>query len=143
ELEGVADEAQDGPVLRRAALERRLRADKAAAMKSPPATLDAVTLSSEERVRLVRAAWEATFPAAPAPAKGEAAPAPTLAQMEERLLGVTAVPADAYRSLAAERAQRARDALVAAGLDQARLFLAQGGARAASEHGPRVVFTVK
>jgi hypothetical protein len=53
------------------------------------------------------------------------------------------VPADAYRSLAAERAQRAREALLAAGLDQARLFLTQGGERAEKEKGPRVYFSVK
>jgi hypothetical protein len=144
ELEGAADEAQDGAVLRRAALERRLRSAKAATLRPPPASLDGVTLSPDERARFVRAAYEAAFPAPGAPPKGEAAPPPpTPAQMEERLADATEVPADAYRSLAAERAQHAREALVAAGLDQARLFLSQGGTRAANEQGPRVYFTVK
>jgi hypothetical protein len=53
------------------------------------------------------------------------------------------VPADAYRSLAAERSQRAREALLAAGLDPVRLFLVQGGERAAKEKGARAYFSVR
>jgi hypothetical protein len=63
--------------------------------------------------------------------------------MEERLLAAAEVASEAYRALAAERAVRAREALLAAGLDQARLFLAQGGSRPEKEKGPRVYFTVK
>ena len=63
--------------------------------------------------------------------------------MEERLAAAAEVPPDAYRSLAAERAQRAREALTAAGVDQARLFLTEGGGRADKEKGPRVYFSVK
>jgi hypothetical protein len=62
--------------------------------------------------------------------------------MEGRLEAAVEVPPDAYRTLAAERAQRAREALVAAGLDQARLFLARGE-RAEKEKGARVYFTVR
>jgi hypothetical protein len=77
------------------------------------------------------------------PKPGEPAPRPpTLEEMEARLAAAVEVPSDAYRTLAAERAQRARDALVAAGLDQARLFLGQGG-RADAEKGARVYFTVR
>ena len=53
------------------------------------------------------------------------------------------ISADTYRALAAERAQRAREALLAAGLDQARLFLVQGGERALKEKGARVYFSVR
>jgi hypothetical protein len=63
--------------------------------------------------------------------------------MEERLAAAAEVPAEAYRALAAARAQRAREALIAAGLDQTRLFLAEGGARPEGEQGARVYFTVK
>jgi hypothetical protein len=42
-----------------------------------------------------------------------------------------------------ERAQRARAALIKAGLDQARLFLTQIGSGAEKNEGPRVYFTVK
>jgi len=143
ELEGSADAEQDGPALRRAVLERSLRRAKAATLRPPPASADEVTLSPEERVRLVRAAHEAAFPA-PERKRGEAAPPPpTPEQMEDRLAAAAEVPPDAYRALAAERAQRAREALMAAGLDQARLFLAQGGGRAEKEKGARVYFSVK
>ena len=143
ELEGSADPEQDGPALRRAALERSLRRAKAAAMRPPPASLDEVTLTSDERGRLVRDAHAAAFPPA-GRRPGEAAPPqPTLQDMEDRLAAAEEVPLDAYRSLAAERAQRAREVLLAAGADQARLFLTQGGERAGSEKGARVYFTVR
>lgn len=152
ELEGSADEEHDGPALRRAALERSLRRAKAAAMRPPPASVEEIPLAPDERVRLVFAAYHAAFPppaASPAlPHKpGEAAApapgAPTPQQMEERLAGAAEVPLDAYRSLALERAQRARAGLMAAGLDPARLFLAQGGGRAEKEQGARVYFSVR
>ncbi|WP_041448119.1 DUF748 domain-containing protein [Anaeromyxobacter sp. Fw109-5] len=143
ELEGSADPEQDGPALRRAALERSLRRAKAAAMRPPPPSLDEVTLTADERGRLVRAAHAAAFP--PAGRKpGEAAPPqPSQQEMEERLAAAEEVPLDAYRSLAAERAQRAREVLLAAGVDQARLFLTQGGERAGREKGARVYFTAR
>ena len=140
ELEGTAGEEQDGPALRRAALERSLRRARAATLRPPPASPDELALSRDERARLVREAYDAAFPPG-ARKPGEAAPSP--AEMEERLAARAEVPADAYRSLAAARAQRAREALLAAGLDQARLFLVQGGERAAKERGARVYFSVK
>jgi hypothetical protein len=158
ELEGSADAAQDGLALRRAALERELRRAKAASMRPPPASADAVTLGPDERARLLRAAYEEAFPATPSPGPmpgstpgaAPAAPAPaapvqipTAQEMEERLLATAEVAPEAYRALAAERAVRAREALLAAGLDQSRLFLAQGGSRPEKEKGARVYFTVK
>jgi hypothetical protein len=146
ELEASADPAQDGPALQRAALERSLRRAKAASLRPPPAAPDDVTLTADERQHLVRAAFAALPAPAPAPpAKpGEPPPRePAPQEMEERLAAAAEVPADAFRSLAAERAQRAREALVAAGLDQARVFLAEGGERAAKEKGARVYFTVR
>jgi hypothetical protein len=46
-------------------------------------------------------------------------------------------------SLLAARQGAARDALVAAGLEPARLFTVQGGERASKESGARVYFTVR
>jgi hypothetical protein len=115
-------------------------------MRPAPASIEDVPLAPEERARLVLAEYDTSYPAPPAQARkpGEAAPAPpTPQQMEERLAAAAEVPPDAYRSLAAERAQRARAALMAAGLDQARLFLAEGGARAEKEKGARVYFGVR
>lgn len=146
EVEGAADAEQDGTAFRRLALERSLRGMKAAAMRSPPASADAVTLTAEERARFVRAAFDAAFPPAVIPAKAGSDPAPappTPQEMEDRLAARAEVPPDAYRSLAAARAQWARDALLAAGLGQTRLFLSEGGERARTEKGPRVYFTVR
>ncbi len=140
DLEGVAEPDADGPALRRAAFERELKHAKAASMRSAPASKDAVTLSSEDRTALVRAAYEAAFPGS-ARKPGEAPP--TEQAMEDRLVSAQQVSPDEYRSLAAERAQRAREALLAAGLDQARLFLAEGGERAQKEKGARVYFAVR
>lgn len=142
DVEGAADAERDGPALRRAALERSLRLAKAATLRPPPPSTDGLTLAPDERPRLVRTVYDAAFPATP-PKRGEAAPPPVgPEEMEARLAAAAEVPADAYRALAAERAQRARDALIAAGVDQARLFLAQGG-RAEKENGARVYFTLK
>ncbi len=140
ELEGAAGPEADGAALRRAALERSLKRAKAAGMRAPPASIDDVTLDAGEREKLLRAAHDAAFPASGRKA-GE--PAPTLAELEERLAAAQVISADTYRALAAERAQRAREALLAAGLDQARLFLVQGGERALKEKGARVYFSVR
>lgn len=143
EVEGAADPAADGPALRRAALDAALRRDKAASMRPPPTSPDAVVLSTDDRARLVRAAWDATV-AGPARKRGEAiAKSPTAQEMEAALEAAQEVAPDAYRALAAERARRAREALLAAGIDPARLFLAQGGDRAEKEKGARAYFTVK
>ncbi|BDG09431.1 DUF748 domain-containing protein [Anaeromyxobacter paludicola] len=66
--------------------------------------------------------------------KGE----PTPAQLAAVELDPEALP-----ELAAERAHGVRDALVAAGIDQARLFLVEGGERARKEQGARVYFSVR
>jgi hypothetical protein len=155
EVEGTADEQADGEALRRAAVERALRRAKAAGMKPAPASDDEVTVSPEERPRLLRAAHAAAFPPPPAAAGAKAAeaasgaaraepsPEPTEQELEEQLAAAMEVAPDAYTSLASERAQRARVALIEAGIDQARLFLAQGSERAAKEKGARAYFNVK
>jgi hypothetical protein len=141
DLEGAADPELDGTALRRAALERSLRRAKAAALRPVPA-VEEVSLAPDERVRLVRTSYEAAFPRPP-PKPGEAVlPAPTPQEMEDRLVTAAELPPDALRALASERAQRARDALVAAGLDPARIFLSEGGA-SANEEAPRVYFSVR
>ena len=62
--------------------------------------------------------------------------------MEDRLAAREEVPPDALRTLAAERAQAARQALVAAGLDPARIFLAAEGT-AGKGKAARVYFSVR
>ncbi|HZZ85607.1 MAG TPA: DUF748 domain-containing protein [Anaeromyxobacteraceae bacterium] len=64
--------------------------------------------------------------------------APTTEQLAATQLGPEALP-----GLATERAHQVRDALVTAGIDQARLFLVEGGERAKKEQGARVYFSVR
>jgi hypothetical protein len=142
ELEGSSDAERDGPALRQVGLEQALRRAKAATAQVQGTSQDLLTLVPDERARLVRSAYEARFPATPAKPGESAQPQPSLEEMEGRLAAAVEVPPDEYRALAAERARRAREELVAAGLDQARLFLSQGG-RAEKEGGARVYFTVK
>jgi hypothetical protein len=145
ELSGAADPARDGEALRRLELERLLRRTKAAAQR-PPASEEAVQVAPDERPGWLAAAYAAAFPgpAAPAPGarKGEAPP-PTTAAMEAALLGTVAIPPEALPALAAARAQAARDALLQAGLDPARLFLVEGSERARKEPAPRAYFGVR
>ena len=153
ELEGTADPAVDVTALRRAGLERRLREAKAAAQR-PPAAPDAVVVAPEERARFVEVLYRAAHPAPGQPATGQAAagkppagqpaePPLTPAAMEEQLLAAQPVDPEALVSLAAARTAAARDALLAAGVDPARLFAVEGGQRATSEKGARAYFTVK
>lgn len=144
ELDGSADPERDGAALRRAALERALRRAKAATLRPEPASLEGIALAPEERVRLVRAAYDVAFPSGSSPPRraGEAAPGPN--EMEDRLAAAAELPPDALPALAADRARRAREALVAAGLDPTRIFLAEGGA-GEKEKGKatRVYFSVR
>lgn len=140
DLEGTADPAADGTALRRAELDRTFRAQEAKARGVSP---EAVTFTPEQRAALVEKAWRAAFPPA-APAAGPpAAKPPTSAEMEAQLLGRVATPPEALKALAVERTQVVRDALLAAGLDPARLFTVEGGERAQKEPGPRAYFTVR
>ena len=148
ELAGAVDPARDGEALRRAELELLLRRTKAAAQR-PPAEAEAVRVAEDERARWLAVAYAAAPPASPAPAAtaaGAGAPKgepPTPAAMEAALLGKLTIPPEALPSLAAARAQAARDALLAAGLDPARLFLVEGTERSRKEPGPRAYFGVR
>jgi hypothetical protein len=149
ELEATADEAADARALRRAELERRLRRAKAARyhLPSDPDALEKLEILPEERAKLVEQLFAATFPAPTPPkppAAGAPAPAPpTSAEQEGRLVEAMPLPPEELQALRAARHAAARDALVAAGVDPARLFAVQGGARPTKEGGPRVYFTVR
>jgi hypothetical protein len=149
ELESTVDERADPLALRRAELERRLRRAKAARLHLSPddESIDALQLLPDERARLIAALFAATFPQpAASPPAGGAAPAPptpTPAVQEARLVEAMTLRAEEVTSLLAARHAAAHEALVAAGLDPARLFTVQGGARAAKDAGARVYFTVR
>jgi hypothetical protein len=143
ELDGSADPVRDGAALRRVELERLLRRTKGAAQR-PPIGEEAVTLGAEERPRWLAAAFAALPPATtpPGPGKKEAAPPDPAAKEAALLAGVT-FPPEALPALATSRAQAARDALLAAGLDPARIFLVEGSERSRKEPAPRTYFGVK
>ncbi|HEX9048938.1 MAG TPA: DUF748 domain-containing protein, partial [Anaeromyxobacter sp.] len=143
ELEPAVDAKADALALKRAELDRRLRRAKAASMRRPPAedAIDALEIAADERPRLVAAVYAAAFPQGAKPAAGAAPPAP--AEEEARLLEAMPLRPEDVPSLLAARQAAARDALVAAGLEPARLFTVQGGERATKEAGARVYFTVR
>ncbi len=149
ELEANADAAVDGAGLRRAALEQRLRRQKLEGQRAAVTqeALAAAVVTPEERPRLVEALFRKAFPPPPAPEKPApgAAPAapPTPAEQEARLLEATTFPPEELPALAAARDAAVREALLAAGLDAARVFSVQGGDRARKEGGPRAYFSVK
>jgi hypothetical protein len=143
ELGGAADPKVDALALQRVELERLLRRTKGAAAR-PPIAEEAVQLAPEERPRWLAAALAATFPAPPeTPRKSEAAPPPDPAAQEARLLSAIALPPEALPALATARAQAARDALLATGLDPARIFMVESMERASKEPAPRVYFGVR
>jgi hypothetical protein len=144
ELDGAADPVRDGEALRRVELDRLLRRTKGAAQR-PPLGEEAVTMTPEERPRWMAAAFAAAFPPAPtsAAAGRPGAATPDGAAMEAALLGAVTVPPEALTALATARAQAARDALQAAGLDAARIFLVEGTERSRKEPGPRAYFGVR
>ncbi|MCM2333381.1 MAG: DUF748 domain-containing protein, partial [Anaeromyxobacteraceae bacterium] len=146
ELEAVADPAADGAAVRRAALEQALRRQKLGAQATAEA-VGAAAISAEERPRLVEALYRRAFPPDPAAAKPPpgappAAP-PTPAEQEARLLEATALAPEELPALTAARDGAVREALVAAGLDAARIFAVQGSERARREGGSRAYFSVK
>jgi hypothetical protein len=146
ELAGAVDPLLDGEALRRVELERLLRRTKGAAQR-PPAVEESVTVPAEERPRWLAAALAAAAPPSPVPSpspsgKRDAAP-PDPAAMEVALLAAVTVPPEALPALATARAQAARDALLATGLDPARLYLVEGSERTRKEPGPRAYFGVR
>jgi hypothetical protein len=73
-----------------------------------------------------------------APAEMEAA------EMEAALAAAAVVPPEAFRDLAARRADAARERLLGGGdLDPARVFVTAGGERVRKEGGARVYFELK
>ncbi|MBI5066803.1 MAG: DUF748 domain-containing protein [Deltaproteobacteria bacterium] len=136
ELEGTTDPASDGTALRRTALEAQLRQAK-------PALPEGAPLAPEERARRIEAAFRAAFPPRPPAAGAPAEPPPTPASMEERLLAQVPVAPEALVALGAARTAAAHEALLAAGLEAARLFDTEGGERARKEQGARTWFTVR
>ena len=132
EMEGTADEALDGPALKRAQLEATL--DR---LKGQPG-------APQERPALLRTAYLAVFPP-PKEVKGvKPPPEPALADMEARLLGTLKVDAAALKLLARRRVQGVRDRLLQTGkVEEGRVFIVDGTERAKKEGGTKVYFELK
>jgi len=127
---GMADLAAEAADLRRLALDTRLRAERQREQSRAGAALPAEApapglpaLTADERLRLVPAVYQRTALAGkPRNLLGLARDVP-VAQMEAMLLQAVPVNQDTLRELALQRGLAVRDALVAAGLPGARLFL--------------------
>jgi hypothetical protein len=138
EIEGTTDQAADGASLRRRALLALLRRTKATAEKRPP---DSVEVAPAEVPRWLEAAWKAAFPAQGRPAREKP---PTPAEMEQQLMESLPVSPAELRELASQRAAAAQGAILAAAqVEPGRVFLVEGGERAAKEKGARAWFTLK
>jgi hypothetical protein len=134
---GAADPVSEREAFQRAALDARLRAEArrdglrsgapASAASAPP------PLGAEERNRLLEKVYQNTeLPDKPRNALGfaKSVPAP---EMEALLMKRVLVTSEAARELALQRGIEVRDALIAKGLPNERLFLAAPKLRATGE----------
>ncbi|MBE7522644.1 MAG: DUF748 domain-containing protein [Burkholderiales bacterium] len=126
DIGGRADPAGDREALRRASVENAMKRAKLKSLASEgnaPASVDAVAIGADERVRWLTAAYrEAPIKERPRNVIGmlkDVAPA----EMEAMLLANATVDDEALRQLAHARAQAVKDALVAKGVAGERLFL--------------------
>ncbi|HQL48824.1 MAG TPA: DUF748 domain-containing protein [Holophaga sp.] len=145
ELEGSADPAADGLALRRQILEERLRETKRRTLqvRQPGQDADAVQVTPEERDAWLKAAFLAAFPQPPVEKGQTAPPLPPPAEQEQRLLETLPVAPEALRKLSDARVLALLETFTGAGIEPARLFKVEGGARARKEGGAKVYFTLK
>jgi hypothetical protein len=126
EIGGRADPAADREALRRASIDTAIRREKMKALArdgTAPASIANVTIAPDERERWLRAAYrEAPLSDRPRNFFGVLKDIPP-AEMEAMLLASANVDDEALRSLATQRAQAVKDALVARGIAAERLFV--------------------
>ncbi len=126
DIGGRADPATDREALRHASVETAVRREKMkslAAAGNAPASVDQVTIDAEERNRWLTEAYRsAPLPDRPRNALGMLKDVPP-AEMEAMLLADAKIDDDALRQLANRRAQAVKDAIVATGVQDERLFL--------------------
>ena len=126
DIAGRADPSADGDALRQAALTKAMRTEKMKTLVSAgtaPASVDQVAIESDERTRWLTAAYrESSIPDRPRNAIGMLKELPP-AEMEAMFVANAKVDDEALRALANERARAVKDALVAKGIGDDRLFL--------------------
>lgn len=151
-IQPVSDPAADGKAMQVAELRRRAAEakgkGKGKAAKGGPVPADGFELSDEEYTRFVAAVFKTLGPATAqrgTTSPVTAPPAPSVefgpAEMEDRVLESVPVPQGALRALEQRRAEAVRARLTqGAGIDPARLTVAEPGERATKEGGTRVYF---
>ncbi len=135
DVTGHADPAVDAEALRKARVEREIRAQKVKALVdagTPPENPRTVTVSAEERPRFLEAAYkEAPIKDRPRNFFGMLKDVPP-ADMEAMLLAHAAADPAAIGELAQDRAQAVKQALVARGVGAERIFVVTAKADAAA-----------
>jgi len=126
EIGGRADGQADREALRHAAVESAMKREKTKSLATSgdaPASADLVTISADERVRWLTAAYkESSIKERPRNAIGLLKDVPP-AEMEAMLLAAAKVDDDALRLLANARAQAVKDDLASKNIATERLFL--------------------
>ena len=123
---GRADPAVDGDALRHAAVTSAMRTEKMKTLVADgtaPASVDQVTIGADERTRWLTAAYrESSIPDRPRNAIGMLKEVPP-PEMEAMLVANAKIDDEALRALANRRARAVKDALVAHGIADERVFL--------------------
>jgi len=146
EISGRVDPAMDLEGLRTAAFERKLKAQKFAALSragQPPASVDALTYGPDEAEELLRLAYKAEKFPKPRNAIGleKRLPAP---EMEKLILTAIVIGPDDLRQLGLQRAQAVKEALSTRhGVAAERLFLVEPRAEGSTAAKSRVEFVLR
>ena len=147
---GAADPASEREAFQRATLEQRLvqerRREQLRSSAAASAPDDALALDAADRARLLKEVYKQTeLPDKPRNVIGLAKDIPA-AEMETLLRNQVRVSVEAVRELALQRGLAVRDALIAKGLANERLFLAAPKLRVSGEDDaawtPRVQLTL-
>lgn len=141
EVTGTASEAEDAPALRKSGLDRRLRAEKLAAMATrgqAAGVLRDVEVSAEEYPVLLAQLYRKEFPTPAQPPQGQKLPGPnsqgknqtdhasatpSLQEMTSALLAKIPAGEAELLALADQRARAARNWLAQEGIETARIFI--------------------
>ena len=126
DIAGRADPSSDADALRQSALTKAMRTEKMKALVAEgtaPASVDQVEIGPDERVRWLTAAYrESSIPDRPRNMVGMLKDLPP-AEMEAAFVASAKVDDEALRALANDRARAVKNALVANGVADGRLFL--------------------
>lgn len=146
EISGRVDPAKDLEGLRTMAFERKLKAQKFAALSrsgQPPASVDAVTYGPDESEELLRLAYKAEKFPKPRNAIGLEKRLPP-AEMEKLILTAIVVGPDDLRQLGLHRAQAVKEALGSRhGVSADRLFLVEPRAEESAAARSRAEFVLR